>query len=99
MAVLFIGVILAPRDLPYTEKGKEIVPIRHFRKNHNNLFVHLKILHNHCFQFFLRLRIVPRETENNGYAKCFWGDKKIIMVFSEVANRVSKFRKNTYMGG
>ena len=49
-----------------------------------------KNLHNHCFQFLLGLRIVPRETENNGYAK-LWrgrggGDKKIIMVFSKVAN-------------
>ena len=26
-------------------------------------------LHNHCFQFLLGLRIVSRETENNGYAK------------------------------
>ena len=44
-----------------------------------------KNLHNHCFQFLLGLRIVPRETENNSYAK-LWGYKKIIMVFSKVAN-------------
>ena len=50
-----------------------------------------KNLHNHCFQFLLGLRIVSRETENNGYAKLWgggggWRDKKIIMVFSKVAN-------------
>ena len=28
-----------------------------------------QILHKHCFQFVLRLAIVPRETENNTYAK------------------------------
>ena len=28
-----------------------------------------KILHKHCFQFILGLTIVPREIENNAYAK------------------------------
>ena len=48
-----------------------------------------KILHNHCFEFPLGLRIIPRETENNNYAIFFfWGGgyKKLIMVFSKVAN-------------
>ena len=30
-------------------------------------------LHNHCFQFLLGLRILPREIENNGYAQSFLG--------------------------
>ena len=43
-----------------------------------------KILHKHCFQFLLRVKMAPRETENNAYAK-FWGDKQralwYVMVF------------------
>ena len=34
------------------------------------LFVcHSKILHKHCFQFLLGVKMAPRETENNAYAK------------------------------
>ena len=40
------------------------------------LFVcHPKILHKHCFQFLLGVKMAPKETENNAYAK-FWGDKQ-----------------------
>ena len=43
-----------------------------------------KILHKHCLQFLLGVKMVPRETENNAYAK-FWGDKQrtlwYVMVF------------------
>ena len=54
------------------------------------LFVsHFKILHKHCVQFLLGVKMAGRETENNTYAK-FWGDKKralwYVMVFSGVAN-------------
>ena len=39
------------------------------------LFVsHSKILHS-CLQFLLGVKMAPRETENNAYAKC-WGDKQ-----------------------
>ena len=34
-----------------------------------------KILHKHCLQFLLGVKMAPRKTENNGYAKC-WGDKQ-----------------------
>ena len=40
-----------------------------------------KILHKHCFYFLLGLIMVPRETENNAYAKTK------SMVFLIVANR------------
>ena len=44
------------------------------------LFVcHPKILHKHCLQFLLGVKMTPRETENNAYAK-FWDDKQSIMV-------------------
>ena len=51
------------------------------------LFVsHPKILHKHCVQFLLWVKMAPRETENNAYAK-FWGDKQrawwYVMVFLE----------------
>ena len=54
------------------------------------LFVcHLKILQKHCLQFLLGVKMGPRETENNAYAK-FRGDKQralwYVMVFSEVVN-------------
>ena len=40
------------------------------------LFVcHPKILHKHCFQFLLGVKMAPRDTENNAYVK-FWGDKQ-----------------------
>ena len=34
-----------------------------------------KILHKHCLQFLFRVKIVPRDTENNAYAK-FSGDEQ-----------------------
>jgi len=47
---------------------------------------HPKILHEHCLQLLLGVKIAPRETENNAYAK-FWGDKQrtlwYVMVFLE----------------
>ena len=51
------------------------------------LFVcHPKILRKHCLQFLLGVKMAPRETENNAYAK-FWGDKQralwYVMVFLE----------------
>ena len=45
-----------------------------------------KILHKHCLQFLLGVKMAPRETENNAYAK-FWGEKQrtlwYVMVFLE----------------
>ena len=45
-----------------------------------------KILHNYCLQCLLEVKMAPRETENNAYAK-FWGDKQralwYVMVFLE----------------
>ena len=54
------------------------------------LFVcHPKFLHKRCLQFLLGVKMAPRETENNAYAK-FWGHKKralwYVMVFSGVVN-------------
>ena len=55
------------------------------------LFVgHFKILHKHCLHFVFGVKMAPRETENNAYAK-FWDDKQralwCVMVFSVVVNR------------
>jgi len=57
---------------------------------YHNALCHPKILHKHCLQFLLGVKMAPRETENNAYAK-FWGDKQRalwdVMVFSGVVNR------------
>ena len=46
-----------------------------------------KILHKHCFQFLLGPFYLPRENEDNAYAK-FWAHKqralRYVMVFSGV---------------
>ena len=54
------------------------------------LFVcHPKNLNKHCFQFLLGPFELPRETEDNAYAK-FWGDKQralwYVMIFSGAVN-------------
>ena len=54
------------------------------------LFVcHPKILHKHCLQFLLGVKMAPRETENNAFAK-FWADKQrafwCFMLLSVVVN-------------
>ena len=50
-----------------------------------------KILPKHCLQFLLGVKMTPRETNNNAYAK-FWGEKQralwYVMVFSGVVNWV-----------
>ena len=33
------------------------------------LYCHPRILHKHCLQFLLGVKMAPRETENNAYAK------------------------------
>ena len=58
------------------------------------LFVcHPKILHKHCLQFLLGVKMVPRESEDNAYAN-FWGDRQrallYAMIFSVVVNFKSK---------
>ena len=54
------------------------------------LFVcHPQILHKHCLQFLLGVKMAPRETKKKAYAKCC-GDKQralwYVMVFSGVVN-------------
>ena len=39
---------------------------------------HPQILHKHCLQFLLGVKMAPRETENNAYTK-FWGDKQRVL--------------------
>ena len=33
-------------------------------------------MHNHCFTFLLGITVVPKEIQDNGYAK-FWGVNKV----------------------
>ena len=59
-----------------------ILIIRHFHIPHNTHCLPPsppsppKILHNLCFPFLLGITVVPRETEDNAYAK-FWGTNKV----------------------
>ena len=58
--------------------GNEVVTlinIGHFGKYHNTLCLSPQILHKHCFQFLLGIRIILRENKNNAYAK-FEGTNK-----------------------
>ena len=48
-----------------------------------------QISHNLCFSFLLGIAVVPREIENNSYAK-FWGEIKCIMEDVQVAYRLCK---------
>ena len=56
---------------------------------YDNALCHPKILHKHCLRFLLGVKMAPRETKNNAYAK-FWDDKQrvwwYVMVFSGVVN-------------
>ena len=49
---------------------------RHLHISHNGPYLPPKILHNLCFSFLLSITAVPRETENNTYAK-LWGANKV----------------------
>ena len=55
-----------------------------------------KVLHKHCLQFLLGVKMAPRETENNAYAK-FWGDKQrtlwYVIVFLEWSILLVNFGK------
>ena len=48
--------------------------IRHLHISHNAPYLPPKILHNLCFSFLLDIRAVPREIENNAYAKFGGGE-------------------------
>ena len=50
--------------------------ILHFHISHSTPYSPPKILHNLCFSFLLGITVVPREIENNAYAK-FWGANKV----------------------
>ena len=58
--------------------------VRHLHISHNAPYLSPKILRNLCFSFLLGVRAVPREIENNAYAK-FLGANKVIMADVQVA--------------
>ena len=55
---------------------RQNVKIRHFHISHNAPYLPAKILHNLWFSFLLGFTAVPREIENNAYAK-FWRANKV----------------------
>ena len=63
--------------------------IDHSRNYHNISVCHPIILHKLCLQFLLGVKMAPRETENNAYAK-FWAHNQralwYVMAFSGVVN-------------
>ena len=50
--------------------------IHHFHIDHNAPCLLPKILHIHCFQFLLGITVVPREIQDDDYAK-LWGVNKM----------------------
>ena len=58
-------------------------------------FCHPKLLHKHCLHFLLGVKMAPKGTEDNAYAK-FWCDKQralwYVMVFSGVVNSIGVTR-------
>ena len=64
-----------PIELHYSFPRGDTCPIGHFGKYHNTLCLSPQILHKHCFQFLLGIRIILRENKNNAYAK-FGGTNK-----------------------
>ena len=50
--------------------------IRHLHISRKTPYLPPQILHNLCFSFLLGITAVPREIENNAYAK-FWGANKV----------------------
>ena len=63
---------------------------RHFHISYKAPYLPPKILHSLCFSFLLGITAVPREIENNAYAK-FWGQRRCIMGNLEVAYAVIAF--------
>ena len=76
--ILFNFAIHPPSIAMELKVSKEIwdSSIYHFHIDHNALCLPPKILHKHCFQFLLGITVVPREIEDNGYAK-FWEVNKV----------------------
>ena len=54
---------------------------------------HPKILHKHCFQFLMGVKMAPRETENNAYA-ILWGDKQKALWYAMAFSGVVNWEKN-----
>ena len=61
-----------------------LLGIRHFHVSHNAPYLPPKVLHDVCVSLLLGTTVVPREIENNAYAK-FWGQIRCIMGNVQVA--------------
>ena len=69
--------------------GDSGFPIRHLHISHNKIntpcLLSPKIGHKLCFEFLLSITVVPRENDDNAYAK-FWGANKVYYVRCTIAN-------------
>ena len=86
--VLSVSLLLFFQGLRVTEQFQLTTP-ENVITYHNALSLSPKILHKHCLQFLLGIKMAPRETENSAYSN-FWGDKQralwYVMLFSGVVN-------------
>ena len=69
--------------------------IHHFHISRNEPQIASQILRNLCFSFFLGITAVPREIENNAYAK-FWGANKVVQVAYSRFHRSTRERETTF---
>ena len=63
-------------DLQSSQENLKTIFIRHLHIPHNAHYLTPKISHSLCFSFLLDITAVPREIENNAYAR-FWGANKV----------------------
>ena len=63
-------------DLQSSQENLKTIFIRHLHISHNAHYLTPKISHSLCFSFLLDITAVPREIENNAYAR-FWGANKV----------------------
>ena len=67
---------MAARETAWQKFDTQNSPICQLHISHNAANLPPTILHNLCFSFLLGIKAVPRENENNAYAK-FWGANKL----------------------
>ena len=68
--------IYAKRETCAKHETRGAEKIRHLHISHKAPYLPTEILHNLCFPFLPGIKAVPREIENDAYAK-FWGANKV----------------------
>ena len=81
----FLALLIWIFALKEEEESFQASIIHYFHIDHNALCLPTKILHNYCFQFLLGITVIPREIQDNGYAK-FWCVNKVHYGLCEMVN-------------